>query len=114
MNYETVYTSELGDLRKPPKTQKKVGSAPIHSGLQNDGIIRVRRETKGRGGKTATLIYGIPFKGQELELLAKKLKQICGTGGQAKDGIIMIQGDKVDSVVGVLEKDGYKVKRAGG
>lgn len=81
---------------------------------KGDGIVRLKRETKGRKGKGVTLITGLPLNDEGLKKLAKTLKQKCGSGGSVKNDIIEIQGDHRD----VLEKEltglGYKVKRAGG
>lgn len=79
-----------------------------------DGVVRIRRETSGRKGKGVTTISGVPLAEKELKLLAKKLKQQCGTGGALKDGIIEIQGDHRDKLKQLLEKQGYTVKLAGG
>ena len=79
-----------------------------------DGIVRVKREVKGRRGKTATTISGVPLPQSELQTLTKALKKRCGSGGSCKDGVIEIQGDQRDTVVAVLEGMGYRVKRAGG
>ncbi len=79
-----------------------------------DGIVRVRREVKGRGGKTVTAVMGLPLDAEALADLATELKRHCGTGGTAKEGVILIQGDHVDSLIAELEKRGYRVKRAGG
>ena len=81
---------------------------------QGDGVVRVRREVKGRRGKTVTSISGVPLPESELRDLAGELKRRCGTGGSAKDGVIEIQGDHRDTLVGALEERGYTVKRAGG
>jgi translation initiation factor 1 len=81
---------------------------------KGDGVVRVRRETKGRGGKTVTTILGVPLAEAPLALLAGELKRRCGTGGTAKDGIIEIQGDHRDTLVAELSKRGYTVKLAGG
>ena len=79
-----------------------------------DGIVRLHRETKGRGGKAVTLVKGLPLAGAELKALAKVLKQKCGVGGALKDEIIEIQGDQRENIKMELEKRGYKVKIAGG
>ncbi len=79
-----------------------------------DGIVRVQRETKGRGGKSVTLVRGLGLDGDALAALAKQLKAACGSGGTVKDGVIEVQGDHVATLVAALEKRGYKVKRVGG
>lgn len=79
-----------------------------------DGIARVRRETKGRGGKTVCVIDGVPGTAAEVEALGKALKARCGTGGTVKDGVIEIQGDHMDTILAELAKRGLKAKRSGG
>jgi translation initiation factor 1 len=81
---------------------------------RGDGIVRVRRETKGRRGKTVTTIEGIPLPDDDLRALGGELKRRCGTGGSIKDGVIEIQGDHRDTLVAELEGRGFTVKRAGG
>ena len=82
--------------------------------MPSDGIVRVRREVKGRKGKTVTTITGIPLDEERLHELASELKRQCGTGGSVKDGLIIIQGDHCDNLIALLQKKGYTVKRAGG
>ncbi|MDP1931484.1 MAG: translation initiation factor Sui1 [Gammaproteobacteria bacterium] len=79
-----------------------------------DGIVRIRRETKGRNGKGVTLIDGLPLDAAALTALAKVLKNKCGSGGTVKDGVIEIQGDHRELVKGFLDQNGYRVKLAGG
>lgn len=79
-----------------------------------DGIVRVRRETKGRGGKTVTVVTGASCDEAALKALAGELKRRCGSGGTVKEGIIEIQGDFCDLLVAELAGRGYTVKRAGG
>jgi len=69
--------------------------------------LRIRLDTKHRGGKTVTLIEGFVGKEESLEDLGKKLKNYCGTGGAAKDAEIIIQGDQRDKVLQWLLKNGY-------
>lgn len=79
-----------------------------------DGIVRLQRETKGRGGKAVTVVVGIPLAAAELKDLAKVLKQKCGVGGALKGENIEIQGDQRELIKAELEKQGYTVKIAGG
>jgi translation initiation factor 1 len=69
--------------------------------------LKVRFEKKHRGGKTVTLIEGFMGKSEDLEDLGKKLKNFCGTGGSAKDGEIIVQGDQREKVMQWLVKNGY-------
>jgi translation initiation factor 1 len=109
-----VYSSESGLVKQPgaishnkPKPQA-VQAAPA------DGTVRLRRETKGRGGGTVIVISGIPLAGPALKELAGALKKRCGCGGTFKDGIIEIQGDHRDILLLELQSRGYRVKLSGG
>lgn len=79
-----------------------------------DGVVRVRREV--RRGKPVTVVLGLPgvLGGDEVKALAKALKKRAGGGGSVKDGVLEIQGDHREMVVGVLEGRGLTVKLAGG
>ena len=79
-----------------------------------DGIVRVSRETKGRGGKSVTLVRGLPLPADELAALGKQLRHACGAGGTAKEGVLEVQGDHVERVMALLQQQGWKVERAGG
>jgi translation initiation factor 1 len=110
-----VYSTERGlvcpKCRLPTAKctcRKEESTAP------GDGIVRVRRETKGRGGKTVTTVSGIELGGEALRNLASDLKRRCGTGGTAKDGVIEIQGDHRETIVAELSRRGYTAKLAGG
>lgn len=77
--------------------------------------LRLWLETKHRGGKAATVITGFVGTDDDMEALSKQLKNYCGTGGSAKDGEIIIQGDQRDKVLQWLIKNGYtQSKKAGG
>jgi translation initiation factor 1 len=76
--------------------------------------VRVRRELKGRAGKTVTTVSGVGMPPAELKELAGELKRACGTGGACKSGVIEIQGDHRETLVEQLEQRGYTVKLAGG
>lgn len=110
-----VYSTETGrmcpDCRRPITGCNCKPNQPI---LKTDGVVRVSRETKGRGGKSVTLVKGLALDALTLAALGKQLKAACGSGGTVKDGIIEVQGDHADTLVAVLQKQGYSVKRAGG
>ncbi|NIW79950.1 MAG: stress response translation initiation inhibitor YciH [Calditrichae bacterium] len=104
-----VYSTESGRIKSDQgKTESKASESQI------DGIVRVRREVKGRGGKTVTTIIGLPLEEKELKELSKELKQRCGSGGSVKKGIVVIQGNQREMIVSILEDKGYIVKLAGG
>jgi translation initiation factor 1 len=110
-----VYSTERGlvcpKCRAPVAKCRCGKEEPAPAG---DGIVRVRRETKGRGGKTVTTVSGVPLGGAALRTLASDLKRRCGTGGTAKDGAIEIQGDHRDTIVAELSRRGFTAKVAGG
>ena len=84
---------------------------PVQSGPQAGQVVKIQRETKGRGGKTVTAVMGI--RG-DLKALQKELQKHCGTGGSSKNGRIEIQGDQGRKIKAYLEDKGYKVKLSGG
>jgi len=69
--------------------------------------LRVKLETKHRGGKAVTLVEGFAGKTEDLEDLGRKLKNFCGTGGSAKDGLIIVQGDQREKIMQWLLKNGF-------
>lgn len=111
----TVYSTAQGRLC--PDCGRAVAECKCHElerqKVKGDGVVRVARETKGRGGKGVTLITGLPLAEDALKELASKLKQLCGTGGTVKDGVIEIQGDHREKLCAWLQKAGYKAKLAG-
>ncbi len=79
-----------------------------------DGAVRISREKGGRGGKTVTVVRGLPLADAELTALGKRLRAACGAGGTQGDGAIEIQGDHRERVAAWLREAGYTVKLAGG
>ena len=79
-----------------------------------DGVVRLHRESKGRGGKAVTLIKGLPLGGDALKSLASQLKKKCGVGGVLKDDTIEIQGDQRELIARILTDAGFRPVFAGG
>ncbi len=101
-----VYSTDVGRI-KPSEKSSSTAS-------KGDGIVRIRRETKGRKGKGVTTISGTDLPADKLKVLCSDLKKACGTGGSVKDGIIEIQGDNRDKIKDILTRQGFTVKFAGG
>jgi translation initiation factor 1 len=110
-----VYSTDQG--RHCPACKQAIKQCQCGNNQQSvasgDGIVRLRRETKGRKGNGVTLITGLPLVDNELKLMAKELKQRCGTGGSVKNGIIEIQGDQREILQQLLQDKGYHVKLSG-
>ncbi len=105
----TVWSSEQGDVRKQETKGGSVKSLP-----SDQQTVYLHRDSKGRGGKAVTLIKKLVLSEADMKELAKKLKQLCGSGGTVKDDVIEIQGEHREKIAEELKKMGYKVKIAGG
>ena len=118
VNNRLVYSTESGRVCPScghPTTKctcKKI--VKKQSIYPNDGIVRIRREVKGRKGKTVTAVFGVPLDDKKLQQFAKTLKRCYDTGGTVKDGVIIIQGDHRETLLNEIEKQGYTAKLAGG
>lgn len=84
------------------------------SGVAGDAVVRVSRETKGRNGKSVTVIRGLALEDAALAALGRQLRTACGSGGTVKEGVIEVQGDHCERVIDALARQGFKAKRAGG
>lgn len=121
---DLVWSSDQGDLRKEAapggrgSKRRPGGRGKATSGTPGRApagtAIKVKRETSGRKGKTATTLTEIPLDPAETKALAKRLKQHCGVGGSASGSSIELQGDHRDKVIAFLEKEGLRAVKAGG
>lgn len=109
-----VYSTDAGRHCSGCNQPLDACSCSAQDEILGDGQVRVRRENKGRGGKTVTTVTGLPLTAAQLKDIAKKLKQACGVGGAVKEGIIEIQGEHVEKVMQWLSGQGYQPKRSGG
>ena len=80
-----------------------------------DEVERVRldivTERKGRGGKVATIVTGFTISDDAVADIAARLRRQLGTGGSARGGEILIQGDRSADVARVLTAMGLKNRR---
>ena len=114
MNQRLVYDSDA-PLAKPSRVGKAKPAPNVPElKVPRDGVVRLLRDRKGRGGKTVTLVAGVPGSQAVLTALASDLKRLCGTGGTLRGEVIEIQGDVRERIKPELERRGYTVKIAGG
>lgn len=116
-----VYSSDgdgSRDFRKTPNPGNRRMPAPpaTHSGprVPDDGVVRIQRDRKGRGGKTATVVTGLPGSEAELDALLKTLKQSCATGGTREGRTLILQGDQRERLMERLTALGHRPRLAGG
>lgn len=114
--YRVVYSTESGKICL--QCQKSVEACECEAikkaQIVGDGAVRVRLEKSGRGGKTVSVVRGLPVDQTALQKLGSELKKMCGTGGAVKDGTVEIQGDHVEKLIVLLTARGFKAKRGGG
>ena len=105
----TVWSSSEGDLRKKEADGRRVKSLP-----PQQQTVYLHRDSKGRAGGVMTLVKNLVLSEEDMKDLAKKLKQLCRSGGTLKGGVIELQGEHREKISDALKKMGYKVKIAGG
>ena len=113
-NSALVYSTDAG--RICPECGQPVArcACKARAAAPGDGVVRVSRQTKGRGGKSVTLVKGLALDAAALALLGKQLRSACGSGGTVKDGVIEVQGDHCELVMEALRKHGHDPRRSGG
>lgn len=118
MKSNRVYSTEEGRIcrscNKPVAHCGCKQNQQASSASKGDGIVRIRRETKGRKGAGVSIIDGLAVDEKNLKQLAKKIKQACSSGGSIKAGSVEIQGDHREKIKTLLEKEGFTVKLSGG
>jgi len=110
-----VYSTDPASKKRCPRCGSFPCRCPRPKSLPPDEqTAHIRREKKGRGGKTVTVIMNLQLTADDAKDLSKQLKQACGAGGAVKEDSIEIQGDNRDRVAEVLQQLGYKTKFVGG
>ena len=118
MSSRLVYSTDGGRMAspkdRPEKSGKRKQEGPSVPSAPDDGWVRLWRTKGGRGGKTATVVTGLPRDPAELDRLAVELRRFVGAGGAVRDGAVEIQGDHRERLQKRLTDLGYRVKLAGG
>lgn len=109
-----VYSTESGRMCPVCRQQAAACLCKAAPVIKGDGLVRVSLQTKGRGGKSVTLVKGLALDAVALAQLGKQLRTACGCGGTVKDGVIEVQGEHCDLVMETLRKLGHQPRRAGG
>lgn len=109
----TVYSTASG--RHCPNCGKPISDCISKKAVHpvGDGVVRIALESKGRKGKTVTLISGVALNDESIHELLTSLKRLCGAGGAIKQGVIELQGDHRKILVEELKKRGFTVKKVG-
>lgn len=99
-----------------PRLVYSTGPAPERAPADDEAslpekiVAKLRIEKKGRGGKTVTVVDGLPANRPFLEALARDLKRACGTGGAVAEGAVELQGDRRERLREILAAKGFTVK----
>lgn len=97
----------LPGSEKEPSATRNSPDAALHDGKGKS--VRVRLDTKGRKGKTVTMVTGLQHNPETLQDIARILKSHCGAGGTVKEGAIEIQGDHRARITEKLRSMNYVV-----
>jgi translation initiation factor 1 len=112
-NGRLVYSTDAGRICSGcgwPANDCKCSTRAGTESVPSRVVAKLRMEKKGRGGKTVTVVDGLPRNAAFLKDLSQDLKRACGTGGAVQDGAVELQGDLRDRVREFLSKKGFLVK----
>lgn len=109
-----VYSTESGRMCPACRQPLAACACKAQPVIKGDGVVRVSLQTKGRGGKSVTIVKGLALDAAALAQLGKQLRTACGSGGTVKDGVIEVQGEHCGLVMETLAKLGHRPRRAGG
>ena len=105
-----VYSTESGRMCPDCRQPLAQCACKARGSVTGDGVVRVSRQTKGRGGKSVTVVKGVALDAAALAVLGKQLRTACGSGGTVKDGVIEVQGDHCERIVAALKALGHNAK----
>lgn len=102
--------SGLPEASPDPVQQTTMTTMTTAKTMKTLTTLHIVVEKKGRGGKVATIVEGFECSDDVVEDIARELRKRLGTGGSARGGEILIQGDRRDDVAAFLRSKGFKVK----
>ena len=111
MDWKDALSSLQGLPEGDPEPESSAtAESSTKGGKRQSGALHVVIEKKGRGGKTATIVEGFEITDEEIDTIARDLRKRLGTGGSARGGEILIQGDRKADVARILREMGFQVK----
>jgi predicted translation initiation factor SUI1 len=100
----------LSDLQQLLPDSPQAPRVAVKGGHDGKGkTVRISLDTKGRKGKSVTIVSGLQHNPATMKDIARRLKEVCGTGGTVKDGNIELQGDQRVRAAAVLREMNYVV-----
>jgi translation initiation factor 1 len=108
--YSTETAGKCPGCGWPQRDCKCSSRQVVKEAIPRRVVAKLRVEKKGRGGKTVTVIDGLPQNIDFLKDLSQQLKRTCGTGGAVVENGIELQGDQRDRARELLQKLGYVIK----
>lgn len=95
--------------------QRDTRKSPAQSGfVKGSGPLKIRLETQGRGGKSVTVLFNLPFEENEAKEVKSLLAQKLGCGATLKNSTIELRGDFREQVIAWAQSRGIKCVKAGG
>ncbi len=107
---------DLGFAVPPDGEAMETGRISVASVTKRspDGKFVVRKERKGRKGKTVTLVRTSGLSEAAIDDLARELRRSLGCGSSVEDDVIVVQGDMVTRCGEFLQKKGFRFVISGG
>ena len=110
-DWKDALASLRGSLQEPKEEEKiEISIEEVKPKYLQPDPLSVVIDRKGRNGKTATIIEGFTIQQEEVEKVAKNLKQKLGVGGSVRDGEILIQGEHREKIKDLLQQLGFRTK----
>lgn len=111
MSRKKLYNANGIVYSTSPDFSLSTESEPQSSLPPAEQLLKIKLDTKHRGGKTVSIVSGFQMDERDVEALSKQLKSFCGSGGSIKENEIIIQGDHRDKILQWLIKNGYAKSR---